>query len=438
MKRVIYLIAIALLSTSCIWQEDRIFDLSAQQRQEALANQCKEALLAAPYGWELSFDSQSASRGDASKCYHFYMKFNADNSVVMYSDIKEVYKLTPTVSSYAFTFVAGATLTFDTYGMISELGLPDGTGESVYNGENDFVILSVSSDRIQLRGLKEGVKVDLIKADAEHVADYFQSVRNFTDFFKSRTNSPFFPSLLFADGTGICVKVTADTRWITFITPNADKTDTLMHRSSIDHSIDGFNLLNPYVVGGKNLQKFIWNDVAQNFHADIDPQSAFVYTDVTPFPFGHTVDKYKDKSYRLINYSNQMKTYCMNTIATMPQYTGIEFKWHVAEEIVENGVARKDTVFHLSIVFQPDNQLPDYNNFGISGATVQREDQVAFIDSGERTGNRMGQLKNNMYVKRLTNEFFYDATGLTVYEEGNYMYLISKADSRNWLQFIRM
>lgn len=156
------LLAGLLTLPGCDNREKPIFDKPALERAADLARKCETTLLSSKYGWEMAFKVPS---GDLDVMFHAQLKFEEGKKVTIWTD----YLDEPVTSSYKMSFYEGATLVFDTPGALTELANPaifpnaslqkrtqDKNG---YFGENDFVIVSVSDDKIVLRGLKHGFSV---------------------------------------------------------------------------------------------------------------------------------------------------------------------------------------------------------------------------------------------------------------------------------------
>lgn len=145
--------------SSCDNREDTLFDKPALERAADLAEECEKTLLASPNGWEMTYKVPAY---DIDATFHAQLKFEPNKQVTIWTD----YLDEPVTSTYKMSLFEGAVLTFDTPGALTELANPANfpnesmkekrANKAGYYGENDFVIVSVSPDKVVLRGLKYG------------------------------------------------------------------------------------------------------------------------------------------------------------------------------------------------------------------------------------------------------------------------------------------
>lgn len=156
---------VVLFATGCKNKEELLFDKPSNERALDLIEHCEKTLLANPNGWQMVYEVPNK---DIKGKYTLQMQFMENKSVRMWADFLSE----PTISSYAFSLYDGPLLTFDTPGAITHLadpsikpykiinGKPVKKGKGYY-GENDFIIMEVSSEKILLRGLKYGNRIEL-------------------------------------------------------------------------------------------------------------------------------------------------------------------------------------------------------------------------------------------------------------------------------------
>ncbi len=424
MKKIIigiYLISSVFALQSCLFEEQSLFDQSAIERLKITNEKCKEILVSAPYGWKMAYDSNDKS------CTRFFVKFKIDGTVIMTSDISTTATLEPDTSRYEFKMSQGPVLAFNTYNKyFHSLSNPDGNN-STKGGDNDFVIMSATPDSVVLKGIKGQTYVSLYKANEGDEAGYYVNNTRFKNFFKKSSSSPFFTSLLFADGSGVSMVTESNTRYITFIYQD-EQGQTIHNRVSYDYNAQGFNTWNEIKTKGKTFSNFVWDSAALNFYPTIDPTAKFIFTHTTPFPYDKTVEKNKGNSFVMTNYSAWFKTNVFDQFKSANSYglnyKGVELLWEV------NGKSS------FSFLISSGTADPE-NIFNISQYTTLRDDQVAFQNAGTFEGVNAAKLNNNFYFKKFLSTFF-ATNGFTVYNEDVYMYLISIDDSTKWLCFKRI
>lgn len=158
MKKIHILFAVAILGllTSCLKDQEDVFDKqSAIRAEEAIAADYK-ILAGAEHGWLLKY-YPSPYRTYGGYCV--LMKFTEDGKVTVASDIAK-----PTVTAdsyYKIAQSAGIVLSFDTYNEIFHLfSTPDaplgGDKGKGWEGDYDFEFISASSEKIVLKGKKSG------------------------------------------------------------------------------------------------------------------------------------------------------------------------------------------------------------------------------------------------------------------------------------------
>lgn len=425
--KTIMLFVAALALFACKTEEADLFDASAQQRLIQFKKETKEYLTAAPYGWKMAYDPAG------SKCFRFLIDFDENGTVTMRSDIKEITMTQSQTSEYLFNYMKGLTLTFSTYGMITELANPGSEGKNL-GGDNDFIVIKATPDTVIIEGLKSYCRFTLRKATESELTNYFPQVVNYKSFFdvNKSSNNPFFTSLVYGEGVACSFKVGANTRTMNFIYPAGDSVQT--YSADVDMNDHGFNLLKPFIRDGKEIYDFTYNPVTSSYYPTSYAQGTIQYTHTSPFPYSKSVEKYKEKSYMMAGYSSLMKSQVFDKITSnYSNFKGMELYWNVPEDPkVED--SKKVSYFSILMDHAADPTVSRNNNFGIKQYNKLRDDIVSFEDSGLREGQYISRLQNNLYVKKLM-AFMYSAEGVTVYEDNNMMYLISTTDSRMWIRF---
>ncbi|MCD7793852.1 MAG: DUF4302 domain-containing protein [Alistipes sp.] len=159
MKKIAILsfLALPLLFTSCLFDEEDVFDKSASERIEAAKNEAKTVLEGAPNGWHVRyFPSPTQEFGG----YNVFFKFS-EGSVTIASET-ETDPATAETSLYTLGEDLGVTLNFDTKNSVINYFVhprnPDGLGSTYKGMEGDykFTVMSTSAEEVRLRGIISG------------------------------------------------------------------------------------------------------------------------------------------------------------------------------------------------------------------------------------------------------------------------------------------
>lgn len=150
-------LAIPTLLTSCLFDEEDLFDKSASERIEAAKQEAKAVLESAENGWHVRyFPSPTREFGG----YNLFFKFS-EGKVTVASEIERDPSTTET-SLYSLGEDLGVTLNFDTKNSIINYFVhprnPDGLGSSYKGLEGDykFTVTETSAKKVVLRGIITG------------------------------------------------------------------------------------------------------------------------------------------------------------------------------------------------------------------------------------------------------------------------------------------
>lgn len=199
MKKIlsIILLGAALFSTSsCVQEEELLFDKTAAERLNEASDVYSKRILASPHGWALEYFPHSSTDEDLPlKGAGFLMltKFEADKSVVVamnnsitgnnYIEDRSVWEIITD---------NGPVLSFNSHNnVLHKFSLPedisgtsdDETGKG-FEGDYEFVMVDVpeGGDYIMLKGKKRGAYSRLTRLDEEtDFQEYLVDVRNFTN-----------------------------------------------------------------------------------------------------------------------------------------------------------------------------------------------------------------------------------------------------------------
>ncbi|MEO6683444.1 MAG: DUF4302 domain-containing protein, partial [Ginsengibacter sp.] len=131
--------------------------------------------------------------------YGFYMKFNADETLSMYSDWDNNAAVTGKNSTYSIRYIMNTSLIFDTYNYITIMQDPQSSvnGGSQPNGlqsDIEFEYLRSTEDTVVLRGRKYRNYLYLLKANANEASAYangsfLTTINQFKNYFLTKSNN---------------------------------------------------------------------------------------------------------------------------------------------------------------------------------------------------------------------------------------------------------
>lgn len=166
-----------LLTTSCLKDQEDVFDKSSSARMSEYLKSYDDLLKSAENGWALEY---YAGFVDDVKYggWVYALKFNG-SSVDVYSD-NAADPTKPVSSLYKMTNDDGPVLAFDTYNELMHLfSTPDPSNYEAYGGDHEFIIMGVNDAKteITLKGKRSGFTMYLRKLD-KAPADYMTNIMN--------------------------------------------------------------------------------------------------------------------------------------------------------------------------------------------------------------------------------------------------------------------
>lgn len=165
MKKIILGAALAFVSlslTSCLHDNEDLFDKPAAERMEEAVKADKELLESASNGWQMHFYTGEQYSGGG---YTMFMKFKSGKAYVS-SDIAPGSMVTS--SSYDVISDRGPVITFNTYNMIMHyLASPSMSNVEGEQGDYEFVITKTTQDSIYVKGKKWGNKFVMTRVPAD-------------------------------------------------------------------------------------------------------------------------------------------------------------------------------------------------------------------------------------------------------------------------------
>ncbi|WP_316804675.1 DUF4302 domain-containing protein [Pedobacter nototheniae] len=271
MKKILFYISVLIIVISGCKKSSYVpaFDKTPQERAGEQIALVSTTLTSAPNGWIATLPTQAGGG------YSFYMTFDNNQNVVMYSDMTNTSAATGAKSYYRIKQDLGTDLVFDSYNYISMLDDPNsdvlgGASKVGYSSDIDFIYDRSSADSIIFIGKKYRQPFKLVKATAAQKAIYeaggfktaIDRVQNFIT-----TNK--FPYLEIPSGSsvlkaGIAFNTTNNLtsgKRITLTGVLADGVTATSGVGKFSFSLDGGDILNAGLTyGGISFVKFSWKD----------------------------------------------------------------------------------------------------------------------------------------------------------------------------------
>ncbi|SFA57518.1 protein of unknown function [Pedobacter suwonensis] len=271
MKKIFYLLCLALVVLAGCKKTDfeSTFEKSPEERMADAIALVSNTLTSAPNGWIATLPT-SAGGG-----YGFYMNFDANQKVTMYSDISDAGAANGAVSTYRVTTGSGAMLAFDTYNFISMLQDPKssvlgGVQGSGFSSDVEFTYVRSTPDSLIMVGRQFRQPLLMVKATAAQKAaflagDYKTAIDKFKSFFSAIK----YPYIEIVSGNatlkaGIAVNVTNNMtagKRVSFTGVLEDNKTVVGGNSKFAFKLAGADLLGSGLVyNGIKFVKFAWKD----------------------------------------------------------------------------------------------------------------------------------------------------------------------------------
>ena len=188
MKRLLYLFMALLTFAGCKKSSFELaFDETPEVRTQKAVTKVNTILTTAPNGWIATLPTQAGGG------YGFYITFDTNQVVTMYSDLADEYSGKAKTSTFRVKPNAGAMLIFDTYNSISLLNDPNpnsfgGVSGSGHKSDAEFIYDRSTEDSIIFTGKKYRQPFKLVKATAEQAKIYKEggyktAIEKFKNFF---------------------------------------------------------------------------------------------------------------------------------------------------------------------------------------------------------------------------------------------------------------
>ena len=251
----------ALFLQSCLKDQEDVFDSPYSKRVSDFLQQAQDTLVKAPYGWALDYYPESnQSYGGVA----YTIRFTRDNAIVRYENNPDDGEVK---SRYSMKDDSGPVLSFDTYNDFLHVYATPKDGE--YRGKEgdfEFVIDSIGSDRIKLKGKKSENTMYLRKLTAD-AAEYMEKVTEVSaDFIFSEMK-------VTVGGKPYSIVITdLDNRQLALYDGN-----TLVGTSAYAFTDHGIRLYLPVTVNGVRIQDFTYDSATAKLSAGgVETTESFV------------------------------------------------------------------------------------------------------------------------------------------------------------------
>lgn len=274
-----FLLALPFLLTSCLKDQEDLFDDSATARSTKYLNEAKKVLTSAEYGWVLDYfpDRQQSYGG-----YAYTLKFDDENVQACFELANDV---TQTLTStYILNNESGPVLMFDTYNeYLHYFSTPTGSsgagGYEAYDGDFLLMIMDISEDgnTIKLKGVRSGNIMYMHKLN-KSITDYQTEMKVFKE------NLVFDQAVGVVDGITYNMGIAASDRYITIEpvvenAPEGEETEDDVVIEAIEapfcFNSDGFSFYEPVTIGDKEVRVFKYNAEEGSFVAEEDNSVVF-------------------------------------------------------------------------------------------------------------------------------------------------------------------
>ncbi|MBP5277854.1 MAG: DUF4302 domain-containing protein [Prevotella sp.] len=255
-----------LLLTSCLKNQEDLFQESSSARMENYLNTYEALLKSSEYGW--AFEYYAGTENQEYGGWTYALKFN-DKDVDVYSD-QALNPTEPLNSLYKLGNDDGPILTFDTYNdLIHLFATPWGSssGYEAYGGDFEFIIMGVNEtkDVITLKGKRSGNIMYLRKLDKSPA----EFMANVIEMEESITLTNFIGSGLGAnlDYDYHSIFIGPEEQYDRFVGYDVTMTEEeiMQYTRAFLMTENGIRLYEPVEYNGVKIQSFIYDIEARTF-----------------------------------------------------------------------------------------------------------------------------------------------------------------------------
>lgn len=386
------LLVMALGLTGCDNKQELLFGETNNGRALDLLEQCEKTLLANPNGWQMTYKVPKKTIGGE---YTVQMLFGENKSVKMWAD----YLDEPTTSTYALSLYSGPMISFDTPGALTVLadpslqpkpGIKKGEG---YWGENDFIIYSVSPEKIVLKGLKYGEKVELIPLKAPAGL----SNNGTTGLIHTLANqlTQYGSAVVLMNGDQALNSISFDVSDLNSLVSSTKPTSFKMvlepqnegeeeKEFVLSYAEGGFHLEPALEVDGKSYSDFVYDEEGKRFSAKDNPK---VWINLSPLPLMLRPGGYFTKGFFVLNDADPITSslFAKSKIgAVLPGFATLQ--WYITSDIKEFDFMCRDEngkAFWPGITYELEEVAPyeGIYSFKFTGTTHDLIDKALALGS---------------------------------------------------------
>jgi Domain of unknown function (DUF4302) len=273
MKKIfLYVILFQLAFTACKKAEvEPLFTESANKRVTTQVDTYKKQLSGAEFGWKGEYYPDGGNAGG----YSFYLKFDANGKVSMYSDIDNFYYFTNGYdkafeTTYQVKSLQKPTLIFDSYSYLHELVNPDYNGGDGQLADLELEFSTVTDTKISLIGIKNKTQLTLtkmVKTESDLLAKGgLASVFNGTfDYL----NTDKFITLVLPTGDKADVDLNLSTKVLSLFFYNSKIKDYDVVSTAFVTTTTGVQFKNPITIYGVTFQEMFWDGIAKVYYINV-------------------------------------------------------------------------------------------------------------------------------------------------------------------------
>ena len=386
------LLVMALGLTGCDNKQELLFGETNNGRALDLLEQCEKTLLANPNGWQMTYKVPKKTIGGE---YTVQMLFGENKSVKMWAD----YLDEPTTSTYALSLYSGPMISFDTPGALTVLAdpslqpKPDIKKGEGYWGENDFIIYSVSPEKIVLKGLKYGEKVELIPLKAPAGL----SNNGTTGLIHTLANqlTQYGSAVVLMNGDQALNSISFDVSDLNSLVSSTKPTSFKMvlepqnegeeeKEFVLSYAEGGFHLEPALEVDGKSYSDFVYDEEGKRFSAKDNPK---VWINLSPLPLMLRPGGYFTKGFFVLNDADPITSslFAKSKIgAVLPGFATLQ--WYITSDIKEFDFMCRDEngkAFWPGITYELEEVAPyeGIYSFKFTGTTHDLIDKALALGS---------------------------------------------------------
>ena len=262
----ILLMALPLLLTSCLKEQEDIFDDSASMRTEKYLTNAKRVLVSGEQGWILNYyPDREQSYGGTVYTLKFDEKMVAVGCQLDPETTRE--------STYVLNNEDGPVISFDTYNAFMHyFATPTGSsgagGYEAYDGDFIFIIMNISEDEstITLKGNRSGNIMYMHRLTSDG-SEYLKDVVKVEEAMPTNFIAEY-------DGNPEAVKVTLNRGIATFTTEEETQ------QASYIFSPDGLDFYAPITINGEEITGIQYVEGAEQY--PVKGGSALMLTPIIP------------------------------------------------------------------------------------------------------------------------------------------------------------